>query len=86
MKRMRRNHVPGFKAKMALAAIKGNKTLAELAEHFDVPLNQISEWKQLWQESAVDVFVGPTYAKKTAAPDVTVRHAQIGQLTLEHDC
>ena len=46
MKRTRRNHAPGFKAKVALAAIKGDKTLAELAEHFDVHPNQISERKQ----------------------------------------
>ncbi|MBS4098871.1 MAG: transposase, partial [Sulfuricella sp.] len=44
MKRTRRNHAPGFKAKVALAAIKGDKTLAELAEQFDVHPNQISEW------------------------------------------
>jgi transposase-like protein len=51
----RRNHAPGFKAKVALAAVRGDKTLAELAEQFDV---QISEWKQRLQESAVDVFGG----------------------------
>jgi transposase len=85
MKRTRRNHAPGFKAKVALAAIKGDKTLAELAEHFDVHPNQISEWKQQLQESAVDVFVGPKHAKKAAEPDVKVLHAKIGQLTLEND-
>jgi transposase len=58
MKRTRRNHAAGFKAKVALAAIKGDKTLAELAEHFDVHPNQISEWKQHLLESAVDVFGG----------------------------
>ena len=46
MRRTRRNHAAGFKAKVAVAAIKGDQTLAELAEHFDVPPNQISEWKQ----------------------------------------
>ena len=46
MRRTRRNLAPGFKAKVALAAIRGDKTLAELAEHFDVHANQISEWKQ----------------------------------------
>ena len=56
MKRTRRNHAPGFKAKVAIAAIKGDKTLAELSEHFDVHSNQISEWKQQLQESAADVF------------------------------
>ena len=45
MKRARSNHAPGFKAKVAIAAIKGDKTMAELAEHFNVHPNQISEWK-----------------------------------------
>ena len=56
MRRTRRNHAAGFKAKVAISAIKGDKTLAELAEQFDVHPNQISEWKQQLQESAIDVF------------------------------
>jgi transposase len=59
MKRTRRNHTPGYKAKGALAAIKGDKTLAELAEHCDVHSNQISEWKQQLQESAVEYVCRP---------------------------
>ena len=84
MRRTRRNHAPGFKAKVALAAIKGDKTLAELAEHFDVHPNQISEWKQQLQESAADVFGGPS-KNKAAEPDLKVLHAKIGQLTLENE-
>ena len=84
MKRTRRNHAPGFKAKVALAAIKGDKTLAELAEHFEVHPNQVSEWKQQLQESAADVF-GGSPKSKTAEPDLKVLHAKIGQLTLEND-
>ena len=80
MKRTRKNHAPGFKAKVALAAIKGGKTLAELSEHFGVHSNQISEWKQQLQESAADVFGGPP-KNKAAEP----LHAKIGQLTLEND-
>ena len=83
MKRTRRNHAPGFKAKVALAAIKGDKTLAELAEHFDVHPNQISEWKQQLQESAADVF--GSAKTKAVEPDLKVLHAKIGQLTLEND-
>ncbi len=85
MRRTRRHHAVGFKAKVAVAAIKGDKTLAELAEQFDVHPNQISEWKQQWLESAADVFGGPPKAK-TAEPDLTVLQAKIGQLTLENDC
>jgi transposase-like protein len=52
MRRKRRNHLPEFKAKVALAAIKNDKTLAELAEQFDVHQNQISEWKKQLLEQA----------------------------------
>lgn len=85
MRRTRRNHAPGFKAKVALAAIKGDKTLAELAEHFDVRPDQISEWKQPLTASAADVF-GGTPGAKAVEPDLKVLHAKIGQLTLENDC
>jgi len=85
MRRTRRNHAAGFKAKVALTVIKGDKTLADLAEQFDVHPHQISEWKQQLAESATDVFGGRSKAK-AAEPDLKVLHAKIGQLTLEHDC
>ena len=44
-RRPRRNHTPAFKAKVALAAVKGDKTLAELAQQFDIHPNQITQWK-----------------------------------------
>jgi transposase-like protein len=55
-KRPRRNHSPAFKAKVALAAIKGEMTLAQLAEQFDIHPNQITAWKALLQEGAADLF------------------------------
>ena len=84
MKRTRKNHAPGFKAKVAMAAIKGDKTLAELAEHFEVHPNQVSEWKQQLQKSATEVFGGPSKSR-AAEHDLKVLHAKIGQLTLEND-
>ena len=57
-RRPRRNHTPGFKAKVALAAIKGDRTLAQLAEQFDVHPNQITSWKAQLEGGAADVF-GP---------------------------
>ncbi len=55
-RRPRRNHTPVFKAKVALAAIKGEKTLADLAQQFDVHPNQITQWKSQLQEGAAGVF------------------------------
>jgi len=83
-KRARRNHAAAFKAKVALAAVRGDKTLAELAKQFDVHPNQIADWKtQLVEQSAL-VFGGA--AKSTPPPvDVKVLHAKIGQLALEND-
>ena len=57
-RRPRRNHTPTFKAKVALAALKGDRTLAQLAEQFDVHPNQITSWKVQLEEGAADVF-GP---------------------------
>src|SRR5258707_15687008 len=55
-KRARRNHTPAFKAKVALAAIRGQNTVAELAQHFDVHPNQITQWKTQLQEGAAGGF------------------------------
>ncbi len=82
-KRPRRNHGSAFKAKVALAAIKGDQTLVELAERFQVHPNQITEWKKQLLERAEEVF---SKEKKTeAGPDVKDLHAKIGQLTMEND-
>ncbi|WP_441627206.1 IS3 family transposase [Cupriavidus sp. 2MCAB6] len=84
-KRNRRTHSATFKAKVAMAALKGDKTLAELAQQYDVHPSQITEWKQQLAEHAADVFGGK--AKTAAEPPVDVKalHAKIGQLTLEND-
>ena len=81
-KRSRRNHSAGFKAKVALAAIAGDKTLAELARQFDVHPNQVVNWKRQLSEGASGIF-----NKSPAPPDVDLKalHAKIGQLTLEND-
>ena len=84
-KRSRRNHSPAFKARVALAAIRGDKTLAELAQQFDLHPNQITDWKTQLQERAGSVF-GETPSKGRQAPvDLKALHAKIGQLTLEND-
>jgi len=83
-RRPRRNHTSVFKAKVALAAIKGEKTLSELAEQFDVHANQITQWKSQLQDGAAGVF-GEARADQTAPVDLKALHAKIGQLTLEND-
>ena len=82
-KRLRRNHSPAFKAKVALAAIKAEKTLAE---QFDVHPNQITTCRSQLLEGAAGVFGGET--KPNSSPpaiDVKTLHAKIGELTLERD-
>jgi transposase len=85
-RRPRRNHTPAFKAKVALAAIKGDRTLAQLAGQFDVQPNQIASWKGELEEGAADVFgPGGSNAATPLAVDVKSLHAKIGELTLEND-
>ena len=83
-KRPRRNHAAAFKAKVALEAIKGEKTVTEIAQRFDVHPNQVTEWRRQLLERAADVFGGS--ATPSEPPfDVKVLHAKIGQLALEND-
>ena len=84
MKSTRRNHGAAFKAQVAFPSFKGDKTLAELATQFGVHPTQITEWKQHVLERASEVFGGTK--PMSDAPDLTVLHAKIGQLALEHDC
>lgn len=83
-RRSRRNHSPAFKAKVALAALKGEETLAQLADRFDVHANQISQWRAQLLDGAADIFDGPV-AKPTEGPSLKELHAKIGQQALEID-
>jgi transposase len=86
MRRPRRNHTAAFKAKVALAAIRGEKTLAELAEQFDMHPNQITQWKAQLLERATDTFSTPAErAASQQGPSVKDLEAKIGQLTMEND-
>ena len=84
-RRPRRNHSPAFKAKVAVAAIKGEKTLIELAQDFDVLPNQIKQWRDQLHEGATGVFGEAAKAAPESAVDVKTLHAKIGELTLEND-
>ena len=82
-RRPRRNHSAAFKAKVALDAIRGDKTLAELAKQHDVHPNQITDWKTQLLERAASVFGGEALAEPKA--DLKELHAKIGQQALEID-
>jgi transposase len=84
MKKTRRNHSAVFKAKVALAAITGEKTVVELAQHFQVHPNQVSAWKAQLVEGAAQVF-GAEFAEPDLKPVVKELHAKIGQLSMEND-
>lgn len=81
-KRPRRNHGAAFKAKVALEAMKGEQTLVELAERFEVHPNQIAEWKKVLMERASEIF---DKGKPSKEPDIRELHAKIGQLAMEND-
>ncbi len=82
-RRQRRNHSSAFKAKVALAALKGDKTISELAEQFEVHPNQITDWKRQLHENAAIAF--GEKPEKDKGPDIQRMQAKIGQLTLEND-
>lgn len=86
MRRPRRNHTAAFKAKVALAALKGDRMLAELAEKYDVHPNQITQWKTQLLEGAIGVFMTPTEKRAgEQGPSAKEMQAKIGQLALEVD-
>ena len=86
MKQHRRKHSPSFKAKVALEALKGEETIAELANRFEVHPNQIRTWKNCLAKGAADVFGdGRDYKKKEEASLIAQLYQQIGQLKVERD-
>ncbi len=87
MKQTRKKHNAAFKAKVALAAVKGDRTVAELASAFGVHPNQIYNWKKQLLDSAASVFEGGGAATEGTASEaqVDVLYRQIGQLKVEND-
>jgi transposase len=82
-KRPRRNHAPAFKAKVALDALKGEQTLVEIAQRYQIHPNQITEWKRQLLEHAPEIF--SKERKGDQVPSVKDLHAKIGQLSMEND-
>jgi transposase len=87
MKRTRKRHNAGFKAKVAVAAVRGDRTIAELASEFGVHPNQIYNWKKQLLDGAASVFEGGGPAAEGTASEaqVDVLYRQIGQLKVEND-
>lgn len=82
----RRNHSPSFKAKIALAAIGGEETIAELSARYEVHPNQIGKWKRQLLEGSKDIFSGKAgNANKQHEQEIRQLHEKIGQLTIEKD-
>ena len=85
-RRKRRNHSASFKAKVALAALRGDRTVAELVQQFDVHANQIQDWKRRLLDQADDVFEGKASVSGTdSSVEVAKLHAKIGELTMAND-
>lgn len=86
MKNKRKNHSAAFKARVALAAAKGDKTIAELASEFEVHPTQIAQWKKQLLESTTEIFSRGRQREKANQDELTSElYRQIGQLKVELD-
>ena len=85
MKSTRRKHSPDFKAKVAMAAARGDKTMSELAAEFKVHPHQIQMWKKVLVENVTALFEKSSNTGETKSEDSEPLYAKIGQLTIERD-
>lgn len=85
MRRKRRMHKPEFKAKVALTALKGELTMAQMVDKFDVQAAQITQWKKQLLDGASDVFGSPQSSADDHQSQINQLHAKIGQLSMEND-
>jgi transposase len=85
MSRKRRTHSPEFKAKVALAAIKGDETLGELARRYQINANLIVKWKKLLLENSGEVFASGKGLAPDRESEIKSLQAKIGEITMEND-
>ena len=85
MSRKRRNHSPDFKSKVALAAIKGDETLSELAKRYQINANLIVKWKKLLLENSAEVFASGKGLAPDRESEIKSLQAKIGEITMEND-
>ena len=85
MRRKRRNHSSAFKAKVAFSALKGEKTLAQLASEHDVHVNQIQTWRNQLKDNMVSLFESGADQRKGHDTEVKALQAKVGELTMEND-
>ncbi len=85
MSKNRRNHSAAFKAKVALSALRGDKTMSELSSFYTLHPAQIQKWKKQLLEGSKDVFGSSEKERKDYESEVKELHAKIGQLTMERD-
>ena len=85
MSRKRRNHSPDFKAKVALAAIKGDETLSELARRYGINANLIVKWKKLLLENSAEVFASGKGLAPDRESEIKSLQAKFGEITMEND-
>ena len=85
MSRKRRTHSPDFKAKVALAAIKGDETLSELARRYQINANLIVKWKKLLLENSGEVFASGKGLAPNRESEIKSLQAKIGEITMEND-
>lgn len=85
MSRKRRTHSPEFKAKVALAAIKGDETLGELARRYQINANLIVKWKKLLLENSGEVFASGKGLAPDRESEIKALQAKIGEITMEND-
>ncbi len=85
MSNKRKRHAPAFKAKVALAALKNEETIAELAQRFGVHPTMITSWKRALTDGATDIFDKGNKSRKEAEGQIDELHRHIGQLKVERD-